>query len=108
MAEASATLRTAKIIPTVKASAVGSRNSRANHCDQCARNMSHSIIGNRELDKIPLNDSSDGVVPYWSSRLPGAVSERVVPAQHVTACQNPKTVEELRRILLLHLKAINN
>jgi hypothetical protein len=68
----------------------------------------HSIIGNRGLDKIPLKDSSAGVVPYWSSHLPGAVSERVVPAQHVTACQNPKTVEELRRILLLHLKAINN
>ena len=68
----------------------------------------HSIIGNRGLDKIPLEDSSDGVVPYWSSHLAGAVSERIVPAQHVTACQNPETVEELKRILRLHLSAISN
>jgi hypothetical protein len=68
----------------------------------------HSIIGNRGLDKIPLKESSDGVVPYWSSHLAGAVSERIVPAQHVTACQNPETVEELKRILRLHLSATNN
>ena len=68
----------------------------------------HSIIGNRGMAKIPLKDSSDGVVPYWSSHLAGAVSERIVPAQHVTACQNPETVEELKRILRLHLKAANN
>jgi pimeloyl-ACP methyl ester carboxylesterase len=68
----------------------------------------HSIIGNQGLDKIPLKDSSDGVVPYWSSHLAGAVSERIVPAQHVTACQNPETVEELKRILRLHLSAISN
>ena len=68
----------------------------------------HSIIGNQGLDKIPLKDSSDGVVPYWSSHLAGAVSERIVPAQHVTACQNPETVEELKRILRLHLCAISN
>jgi hypothetical protein len=60
------------------------------------------------MAKIPLKDSSDGVVPYWSSHLAGAVSERIVPAQHVTACQNPETVEELKRILRLHLKAITN
>ena len=68
----------------------------------------HLIIGNRGLDKIPLKDSSDGVVPYWSSHLAGAVSERIVPAQHVTACQNPETVEELKRILRFHLSAISN
>jgi hypothetical protein len=68
----------------------------------------HSIIGNRGLDKIPLTKSSDGVVPYWSSHLAGAISERVVPAPHVTACQNPETVEELKRILRLHLSAISN
>jgi pimeloyl-ACP methyl ester carboxylesterase len=64
----------------------------------------HSIIGNRGLDKIPLQESSDGVVPYRSAHLAGAVSERIVPAQHVTACQNPETVEELKRILRLHLR----
>jgi hypothetical protein len=64
----------------------------------------HSIIGNRGLDNIPLKESSDGVVPYWSSHLPRAASERIVPAQHVTACQNPETIEELKRILRLHLE----
>ena len=68
----------------------------------------HSIIGNRGLDKIPLAKSSDGVVPYWSSHLAGAVSERIVPAQHVTACQNPETVDVLKRILRLHLREVNN
>jgi hypothetical protein len=65
----------------------------------------HSIIGNRGLDRIPLKDSSDGVVPYWSSHLAGAASERIVPAQHVVACQNPETIEELKHILRLHLEA---
>ena len=68
----------------------------------------HSIIGNRGLDKIPLEDSSDGVVPYSSSHLAGAISERIVPAQHVTACQNPESIEELKRILNLHLDVLNN
>ena len=68
----------------------------------------HSIIGNRGLDRIPLPDSSDGVVPYWSSHLAGAISERIVPAQHVVACQNPETIEELKRILRLHLEATKN
>ena len=47
-------------------------------------------------------------MPYWSSHLAGAVSERIVPAQHVTACQNSETVEEMKRILLLHLKTNND
>ncbi len=68
----------------------------------------HSIIGNRGLDQIPLQDSSDGVVPYSSSHLDGAISERIVPAQHVVACQNPETIEELKRILRLHLEAIKD
>jgi hypothetical protein len=67
-----------------------------------------SIIGNRGFDKVPLKDSSDGVVPYSSSHLAGAVSERIVPAQHVVACQNPETVQELKRILRLHLNVVNN
>ena len=33
----------------------------------------HSIIGDRGRDDTP--NSSDGVVPYWSSHLPGAQSE---------------------------------
>lgn len=44
---------------------------------------------------------SDGVVPYWSSHLPGAESELTVPSGH-GAHQNPQAIAEVRRILLLH------
>jgi len=44
---------------------------------------------------------SDGIVPYWSSHLDGAQSELVVPSDH-GAHQNPKAIEEVKRILKLH------
>jgi hypothetical protein len=65
----------------------------------------HSIIGNRGKPG-PLADSSDGVVPYWSSHLDGAKSECIVPGPH-GACELPQTITELDRILRLHL-GINN
>jgi triacylglycerol esterase/lipase EstA (alpha/beta hydrolase family) len=46
-------------------------------------------------------ESSDGVVPYWSSHLDGAESELIVPSGH-SAHQNPQAIEEVRRILRLH------
>jgi hypothetical protein len=61
----------------------------------------HSIIGNRGKPG-PLADSSDGVVPYWSSHLDGAKSECIVPGPH-GACQLPQTITELDRILRLHV-----
>ena len=61
----------------------------------------HSIIGNRGKPG-PLADSSDGVVPYWSSHLDGAQSEVIVPGPH-GACQLPETIAELDRILRLNL-----
>jgi len=61
----------------------------------------HSIIGNRGKPG-PLADSSDGVVPYWSSHLDGAQSEVIVPGPH-GACQLPQTIAELDRILRLNL-----
>jgi pimeloyl-ACP methyl ester carboxylesterase len=61
----------------------------------------HSIIGNRGKPG-PLADSSDGVVPYWSSHLDGAKSECIVPGPH-GLCQFPQTIAELDRILRLHL-----
>jgi pimeloyl-ACP methyl ester carboxylesterase len=62
----------------------------------------HSIIGNRGKPG-PLAESTDGVVPYWSSHLDGAKSECIVPGPH-GACQLPQTIAELDRILRLHLK----
>jgi hypothetical protein len=40
----------------------------------------HSIIGDRGRGDTP--NSSDGVVPYWSSHLASARSEKIVPTGH--------------------------
>jgi pimeloyl-ACP methyl ester carboxylesterase len=64
----------------------------------------HSIIGNRGKPG-PLADSSDGVVPYWSSHLDGAKSECIVPGPH-GSCALPQTIAELKRIMDLHLKTV--
>lgn len=56
----------------------------------------HSIIGDRGRGDSP--NSSDGVVPYWSSHLPGAVSEKIVPSGHGVN-ENAEGIEEIRRIL---------
>ena len=63
----------------------------------------HSIIGNRGLPG-PLAQSSDGIVPYWSSHLSYARSEVIVPGPH--SCYDyPQSIVELKRILHLHLKS---
>jgi len=62
----------------------------------------HSIIGNNEKAGIP--GGTDGVVPYSSSHLDNCVSELVVRSGH-SVQQNPLAVQEIRRILLEHLKA---
>jgi hypothetical protein len=60
----------------------------------------HSVIGDRGKGDTP--DSSDGVVEYWSSHLKTAKSEKIVPGPH-GACELPETLEELKRLLHLHL-----
>ena len=62
----------------------------------------HSIIGDRGRGDTP--NSSDGVVPYWSSHLASAQSETIVPTGH-EAMADPGAVEEIRRILLLNLQS---
>ncbi len=61
----------------------------------------HSIIGDRGKGDSP--NSSDGVVKYWSSSLKSADSELIVPGPH-GSCELPETIQELRRLLRLHLK----
>ena len=61
----------------------------------------HSVIGDRGMGDSP--NSTDGVVPYWSSHLKTAVSEKIVPSDH-SAPQNPETAREIRRILLEALR----
>ena len=60
----------------------------------------HSIMGDRGKGDTP--NSSDGVVPYWSSHLDGAASEKIVPSGH-GAHQHPEGMEEVRRILIENL-----
>jgi len=62
----------------------------------------NSIIGDRGRGDTPK--SSDGVVPYWSSHLDSAQSELIVPTDH-GAMKSPKTVAEIRRILLAQVGA---
>lgn len=61
----------------------------------------HSVIGDQGKGNTP--DSSDGVVPYWSSHLDGAKSEKIVPSGHGSH-ENPEGIAELRRILKAHLQ----
>jgi pimeloyl-ACP methyl ester carboxylesterase len=56
----------------------------------------HSIIGDRGRGDTP--NSSDGVVPYWSSHLDGAKSELIVHSDH-GAQFNPDAIQEVERIL---------
>ncbi len=60
----------------------------------------HSIIA---IDgDEPPPDGDDGVVQYTSAHLDGVASELVVRSPH--SCQShPATIEEVRRILLVHL-----
>jgi pimeloyl-ACP methyl ester carboxylesterase len=60
----------------------------------------HSIMGDRGRGDTP--NSSDGVVPYWSSHLPGAQSELIVNSDH-GAQYNLQAIREVERILKLNL-----
>lgn len=65
----------------------------------------HSIIGNTKRAGVP--EGSDGIVPYTSSHLDGVASELVVKSGH-SAQQNPLGIQEVRRILLEHLRTYND
>ena len=56
----------------------------------------HSIIGDRGRGDTP--NSSDGIVPYWSSHLDGAKSELIVHSGH-GAQYDPEAIREVERIL---------
>jgi pimeloyl-ACP methyl ester carboxylesterase len=62
----------------------------------------HSIIGDRGHGNTP--NSSDGVVPYWSSHVEGAQSELIVDSGH-DAQSNPEAIHEVARILKENLAA---
>ena len=56
----------------------------------------HSIIGDR--GKGIGEKSSDGVVPYWSSHLGGAQTEKILPYPH-GCVERPEVVAEIQRIV---------
>jgi pimeloyl-ACP methyl ester carboxylesterase len=62
----------------------------------------HSIIGDRGRGDSP--NSSDGVVPYWSSHLDGARSEFIAPCDHGSP-KNPQAIAEVHRILRLNAQS---
>ena len=57
----------------------------------------HSIIARRD-PAVPLAQSDDGLVPYWSAHLAGAASEKVITSWH-SVQETPEAVLEVRRIL---------
>ncbi len=61
----------------------------------------HSIIP--VLGDGPVETGDDGVVTYRSAHLDGVESELVIPNAGHSVQSNPSTVDEVRRILLLHL-----
>lgn len=64
---------------------------------------SHSIVAIKGDDKPP--EGKDGVVEYKSAHLDYADSELVVRSGH-SSQQHPVTIEEVRRILLLHVDGL--
>ena len=63
----------------------------------------HSIIAVK--GNGPVEEGNDGVVEYKSAHLDGMESEFVVRSGH--SCQsNTHTIQEVRRILLLHAKEL--
>ncbi len=66
----------------------------------------HSIIGDRgkggNLDRTKP-ESSDGVVPYWSSHIEGAQSELIIPSGHWSNL-HPLGMAEVKRILIKHIQ----
>ena len=57
----------------------------------------HTIVGNFR-DSRPIEESSDGVVPYQSATLPGAESELIIPSWH-SVQETPEAIVEIRRVL---------
>lgn len=66
----------------------------------------HTIIGNNS-GKVPKSEMTDGIVPYNSAHLDGAVSEKIIEGGH-SIQETPEAILELRRILRLHLEKLGD
>ena len=52
----------------------------------------------------PIEDGNDGVVAYKSAYLPGMETQNIVHCGHGDVPGDPVAIDDIRRILLLHLK----
>ncbi len=98
-------LRLKRIPDSVDTLAPNNRFVRAINTIPISPGFPHHVIcgdrgkaGNKDKTKPIM---SDGVVPYWSSHMPTALSEKVVPSGH-SAHQNDEAILEVERILKLH------
>ena len=57
----------------------------------------HSIIARRD-PRVPLAQSDDGFVPYWSAHLDGAASETVITSGH-SVQETPQAILQIRKLL---------
>ena len=57
----------------------------------------HSIVAQNKVG-IPLAESEDGLVPYWSAHLEGALSEKVI-VSGLSVQETAQAILEIRRIL---------
>ena len=62
----------------------------------------HTIAGQVNWRK-PVTEGTDTLVPYWSSHLDGAASEKIVDAKHTEVTHHPDSINEVRRLLHLHI-----
>ena len=64
----------------------------------------HTIVSDRGTPEQPRN--TDGFVPYASSSIPGAVSERVIYGAGHDVYAHPLAITEVKRILHEHLEDV--
>lgn len=73
----------------------------------------HNVVGVTEEDSWKnrfagrVVGRGDGVVAYESAHLDNVASEIVVPADHLNVHTHPRSVLEVRRILLEHLREVD-
>lgn len=68
----------------------------------------HNVVGMVPPSRWSFSSkvTGDGVVDYESARMDDVESEIVVGAEHSEIHRNPETILEVRRILMLHLEAV--
>jgi pimeloyl-ACP methyl ester carboxylesterase len=66
----------------------------------------HNIVGITKHD-VPLEQNTDGVVPYTSAHRTDVESELVIRAEHSSIQRHPAAVNELWKILKLHINDVD-